>query len=190
MNIELKQFKDLGYVDQLHVAVNVSNETKSQFGAEQKIVPIEPGDVFAKDIGLVALKNNVFIGYVAASKPDHDSFFAKVGSLVVPQKFQGSGVGKMLISSVTSKVVEQDFVPFAFCNQKSQSCFAETGYMEALPEELPPEFQSPFGNQPMIYPRMKLCYLLKEPLQDAVDLSAKPALMKIRARDDRRRVGS
>lgn len=160
MNIH--HFNELPTDQQLDIAELVSHETKSLHGAEQKIIPIDPEDVFLKDIGMVALRNNTLLGYIAASRSDLDGRFTKVGSLVVPSQFQGLGVGNELISAITKEVVQFGSTPFAFCNQNSQSCFAETGYTGALPEELPPDFRSPFGNQPMIYPRMKLSSLLEE----------------------------
>jgi|GEM_PF-3174812 len=172
MNIH--HFNELPIAQQDDIAEQVSYETKSLYGTEQKITPVEPSDIFLKDIGMVALHNNDFMGYIAATDPNPrtvlygyelmtetpdtdasrtvlDGKFKKVGSLVVLEPFRSSGIGNNLILAITQEVIEAGSTPFAFCNQSSQPCFAEAGYVETLAEELPSDFQSPFGNQPMIY---------------------------------------
>lgn len=149
MNIELKQFEDLNSELQLHVAQTISAETKSQFGAEQKIVPVTPISILQREIGVVALNENLLVGYVGAT--NLNDWHTQIGTLVVPEHSQGSGIGQLLVAGITELVRETESQPFAFCNPGSQNSFERAGYTPALPGELPPEAQSQFNNQPMIH---------------------------------------
>lgn len=155
MNIELRQFKDMNFDQQWQIANAVSVETKSQFGAEQKIVPVTPTDIIAKGIGMVALEKDVLVGYVGAARPIENGgyHFSQVGTLIVPANYRGLNVGSMLVEAITVAVTEHDNIPFAFSNQSSKASFLKAKFTEALPSELPPSAVSHFGNQALVYPR-------------------------------------
>ncbi len=149
MNIELHTFADLPDELQQQFAMAISAETQHQFIAEQKIVPITPRSVLQREIGLVAVQNDLLVGYIGATKVHVE--YTQVGTLMVPEHYQGSGIGKQLVARITELVTEADQQPFAFCNPSSQSSFENAGFLPALPGELPPHSQSHFNNQPMIY---------------------------------------
>ena len=159
MNIELRTFKGLPDYLQEQYASEIAAETQSKFEAEQKIVPIEPEAVLQREIGLVAVHNNVLVGYVGATKLNDTH--TQIGTLLVSEQNQGSGIGAMLVSDITERVTKDGLQPYAFCNPNSQSSFEKAGYVPALPGELPAEAQSHFNNQPMIYPRQTIIYSLR-----------------------------
>ena len=141
----------MNFEQQWQIASAVSAETKSQFGTEQKIVPVNPISILQREIGVVALHENLLVGYVGATKLN--DWHTQIGTLVVPEHSQGSGFGQLLVAGITELVREAESQPFAFCNPGSKSSFERAGYTPALPGELPPQAQSQFNNQPMIHPR-------------------------------------
>lgn len=151
MSIEIKQVKNMNFEQQWQIASAVSAETKSQFGTEQKIVPVTPILILQREIGVVALHKNQLVGYVGAT--NLNDRHTQIGTLVVPEHSQGSGIGQLLVAGITELVRETESQPFAFCNPGSKSSFERAGYTPALPGELPPQAQSQFNNQPMIHPR-------------------------------------
>ncbi|MCA9334301.1 GNAT family N-acetyltransferase [Candidatus Saccharibacteria bacterium] len=151
MSMELYTFSNLPHELQQQFAAEISTETNSQFGVEQKIVPVTMKAILQRGIGVVALQDEALAGYVGVTNMYNGH--AQVGTLVVPEHAQGSGVGKLLVANVTEHAVRVDLQPFAFCNPSSRSSFEAAGYTPALPGALPPEAHSQFNNQPMIYPR-------------------------------------
>lgn len=152
MNIELYEFTSLSDALQEQFASEISVETNSQFGAEQKIVPVTAETILQRGIGTIALEDEVFAGYVGATNMRNG--YAKVGTLLVPEQYQGSGTGGLLIAHVTKQLVVVGLQPFVLSNANSQPGFEKAGYAPALPGELPPEAtQSQFNNQLMIYLR-------------------------------------
>lgn len=161
MNIELHTFRRLPTELQQQFALEISSETFSQFAAEQKIIPVEPESILQRELGLVALQNDLFAGYVGATKLNDQ--YAQIGTLVVLEQHQGLGIGAQLISDITKQVIELDLQPYTFCNPSSQLSFKKAGYTPALPSELPPGANSQFNNQPMIYPDYSMMSAIKEP---------------------------
>ena len=150
MTIDIKQFEDLDSTAQWQVASAVSAETNSQFGAEQKIVPVTPISILQREIGVVALQEDTLVGYVGGT--NMNDLYTQIGTLVVPEHCQGSGIGATLVAAITQQVANSDRKSsFAFCNPSSLNSFEKAGYTPALPGELPPEANSHFNNQPMIH---------------------------------------
>lgn len=150
MDIELRQFKDMDFDQQWQVANAVSAETKSQSGAEQKIVPVTPISILQREIGVVALQENDLLGYVGATYLNKQ--YAQIGTLLVSELYQGSGIGTKLVASITEKLAQKDLRPFAFCNPNSMNSFENAGYTSALDGEIPPSAKSIFNNHALVFP--------------------------------------
>lgn len=190
MSIELYEFTGLPDALQEQFAEEISAETNSQFGAEQKIVPVTKKAILQRGIGFVALEDEVFAGYVGAINMRNG--YAKVGTLVVPEQYQGSGTGTSLIAHATKQVVSVNLQPFALSNSNSQPGFEKVGYVAALPGKLPPELtHSQFNNLPMIYLRQTInnpLYAARDP--NELDSSLEEQILHYVQDDSRIKVSS
>ena len=150
MNIELRQFKEMKFGQQWQIANAVSAETKSQFGAEQKIVPVTPISILQRELGVVALQENDLLGYVGATYLNKQ--YAQIGTLLVSELYQGSGIGTKLVASITEKLTQKDVRLFAFCNPISINSFENAGSTSALDGDIPAPAKSRFNNHAMVFP--------------------------------------
>lgn len=149
MNIELQTFEKLSSNLQQQIAWEASCETNNKFMAEQKIVPVGPDTILQRQIGLVALHNKAFAGYVSAQKLNNK--YTQISTLLVPEQYQGSGIGNLLVSNITESILAIGYRPFAFCNTDSLSSFEKNNYLPIPLDELPVNTRSRFSNQTMIH---------------------------------------
>jgi len=151
--IAVQQFDALEATDRQGFANLIAVLSQSAADSEQKIIALSPEDVVQKHMGLVALHEGEFVGYVAGNFPDirGQVLLSKVGSLIVSPLYQGQGVGTHLVGQITDEVLARDMVPYAFCNPNSVIAFGENGYQEAQASQLPEGAVSPLGNKAMIY---------------------------------------
>lgn len=121
----------------------VETYTAGKTKEKPQMLPVNRAELLAKKVVLVALKGEqgVFSGIVVASdETKHkDKPMSEVGTLWVPEKDRGEGIGHGLVSEVTTLLAGVGINPYAFCNPKSFKVFRDNGYKTASQEQIPRE---------------------------------------------------
>lgn len=134
------------------VANAVAGYTQSPLGVEAKMLPMQPADVFAKQLAVVALgPERRFASYAAATQPvkHNNELVAEVGTLMTPNPADGGrGLAHKAVFQVTEALVYGDTPDgskqnaIAFANNNSQRTFEDNDYTvveggdaELIPEE-------------------------------------------------------
>ena len=140
MYYQLRLFNSLPGEVQAETAGLISAYTKGELGEKPQMLPVEPIDIYQKHLGVVALRDDVFSGYVGATNPirHNELKMLEVGSLWVPEQHRGKGVAHSLVSFITKSLLQLGETPYAFCNPLSKPIFIELGYVEGMPELIPP----------------------------------------------------
>ena len=140
MNLEIQSFNLLSSATQADVAELLSAYTNGQLGETPQMLPVTEEVVHSKYAGFVALQAGELAGYIGAAQPEewNGVSMPEVGSLWVPKQFRKRGIAHKLLSAISTQLVEDGVVPYAFCNSLSEVIFKQTGYEDALPTEVPP----------------------------------------------------
>lgn len=125
MNITYEQLNTLHLDQRWYVAEYVAAMVCAEaVGNAMKHVTAE--ELLERPFSLVAFdtlntKNWQIVGHVSADG-------AVVGALWTDERYRGLGIGKTLVSAVTTFQLERGLQPEAFCNPKSVGVFAQCGY--------------------------------------------------------------
>ncbi len=124
---------------QHEVAQLVSDYTNGKLGEKPQMLPIEPAMVWQKHLGVVALHEEAFSGFIGATTPEkhNGNTMPEVGSLWVPAEHRQKGIAHKLIQVVTKLLNQQGHTPYAFCNSLSQAIFEQSDYAEVETGEVP-----------------------------------------------------
>ncbi|MDQ5886326.1 MAG: hypothetical protein QG628_723 [Patescibacteria group bacterium] len=139
MSINICEFKDLHPEMQSSIAEQVSDYTSGLLGETPQMLPISANAVMQKQLGIVALCEESFAGYVGATNLIlHNSTpMLEVGSLWVPGKYRHKGIAHELVGAITSNLVDRQYLPYAFCNELSLPIFKSAGYLETCSGSVP-----------------------------------------------------
>lgn len=139
MNFNIHEFGGLHFDMQASIAEQVSEYTSGNMGETPQMLPITAEAVMQKHLGVVALHNDVLAGYVGATNPIFHigTPMLEVGSLWVPGEYRKQGIAHMLIDAITSKLIENNYLPYAFCNSLSLPIFKNIGYFETCSKSVP-----------------------------------------------------
>jgi hypothetical protein len=151
MSVEYYFFNSLLVPKQEEVADMVSAYTTGQLGEKPQMLPVKPAEIWKKHVGVVALEDEVFMGYIGATEPQQHNglMMPEVGSLWVPKQHRNKGVAHGLISVVSRSLRELQNTPYAFCNPLSKPIFERSGYIEAAADSVPSSAFSACGPCPM-----------------------------------------
>jgi len=140
MSLEYKNFAGLPATQQEEIAALVSSYTKGLLGEIPQMLPVEPEDLWNKQLGYVALADQAFAGYIGASPPEvnNGSLMAEVGTLWVPLEHRKKGIAHQLINVISQDLHLGGQLPYAFGNKLSQPIFEILGYQAAPDTAVPP----------------------------------------------------
>lgn len=139
MSFNIHEFGTLDPDLQASVANQVSDYTNGKLGEIPQMLPITPEAVMQKQLGVVVLHESTFAGYVGATNPifHNDTSMLEVGSLWVTGEYRKKGLAHVMVSSITRKLVERQYLPYAFCNSLSLPIFKSVGYVETCSKSVP-----------------------------------------------------
>lgn len=136
--LEFVTFRTLPAGVQDEFAKKISNYTNGLEGEQPQMLPVEPEDIHTK-MGLVALRDREFAGYIGALDPieHHGSWMSEVGTLWVPEGYRGQKIATILSLGMSLLLENDGVTPYVFCNPLSQGVFAGIGYVQAAGSEVP-----------------------------------------------------
>lgn len=139
MSIEIINFAELNDDLQKIAVDETSAYTHGNTNEKPQMLAVSAGQVAAKYVGFVAVAKGDFYGYIGAAAPQQwkENIMSEVGTLWVPAAHRNQGIAHQLIRAVASTLVEQNVVPYAFCNPLSASIFKSEGYDEISPCSVP-----------------------------------------------------
>ncbi len=139
MSLEIQLFSELPEPLAVQTADILSAYTKGELGEVPQMLPVEPTDIRNKYMGFVALQAGAVAGYVGAMTPEiwNGKPMVEVGSLLVLPEHRKQGIAHKLVAVVTKSLTAEGDIPYAFCNPKSKTIFADAGYINAAYGEVP-----------------------------------------------------
>lgn len=151
MSFELHNFGELPEATQNEIANRVSAYTNGQLNEQPQMLPISSNEIFEKQVVLVALQNEAFAGFIAATWPEEhgELTMPEVGTLWVPAEFRGQKIAHALADTISTGLFLAGQVPYAFCNSLSLPILTDVGYAVAKETAIPPTAFTACKNCPM-----------------------------------------
>lgn len=139
MNFEIFNLKNIEFELQYKIAKQIENYTNGKTGEQPQMLPVSCEEIFNKYLGLVAIKEKEFAGYISSNNPIEwkGNLMAEVGTLWVPKEHSKQGIGHALVEKCTESLNGLDILPFAFCNNKSLPIFKDKDYKEDSEVSIP-----------------------------------------------------
>lgn len=136
--LEIIVFGRLPVDTQDEFARKIAQYTNGLEGEQPQMLPVEPDDVRQR-LGLVALYNKEFAGYISATDPiEHNgSSMSEVGTLWVPRQYRGQKIATMLGVCMNVLLEKDGVTPYVFCNPLSNGVFTGIGFVPATGDDLP-----------------------------------------------------
>jgi hypothetical protein len=167
MKRELYEMSQLPVAEQAKVAQYVSEFTQSPDGQAAELLPLQPEEILARSLGVVACIDRAFAGY--AGRRDEGMPAEKrveIGPFVVDPQQRYRGHGRALLTKVAHEVTSQGQVPFVLGNQDNMRNLTTAGFKPVGWDELPDNTyrpEKPDNNVPVM--------LFGQPLHEDIPFS-------------------